>query len=372
MRAFHVFFRRMAVLLGLFCWLAAISIASGEECIAKPGTFTPGHCPAHGCCPKHRCCPTVCRCLPLGRCRPPLKDSPRGGDDDEPRGGDVPNGMFMSPPPVGTVEGARRGFELPTLSMTLPEMTLSMPRIRFRGLSRLSQEARMHTEGGIAPFFHAPTAGLPTALATAAGLARGGDDDEGRGGDDDEDDRDSKRSGDDDQDSGKDSPKDQKRSGADEKKCSQKEPVETPPAQDCKCGNHHPGQAATSRHPASPDEVHARLRQLREQVESQHAGLRQNLKELSELEARLNDRLEPTSPVSKQEPLTPPKPLPDSASSRRPIYHLPPVSSSDALDRAAYWAPIPSDSLTRNSPSPARPPRMLRPTPERLPDIDEQ
>jgi hypothetical protein len=256
--------------------------------------------------------------------------------------------------------------------MTLPEMTLSMPRIRFRGLSRLSQEARMHTEGGIAPFFHAPTAGLPTALATAAGLARGGDDDEGRGGDDDEDDRDSKRSGDDDQDSGKDSPKDQKRSGADEKKCSQKEPVETPPAQDCKCGNHHPGQAATSRHPASPDEVHARLRQLREQVESQHAGLRQNLKELSELEARLNDRLEPTSPVSKQEPLTPPKPLPDSASSRRPIYHLPPVSSSDALDRAAYWAPIPSDSLTRNSPSPARPPRMLRPTPERLPDIDEQ
>ncbi|MEO0529855.1 MAG: hypothetical protein AAF266_04670 [Planctomycetota bacterium] len=97
----------------------------------------------------HHCCPTS----PSGEPR-----------DATPRSSPAPQeaGMFVNPPPTGTVEGAESGWRLRGLSLTLPEMKFALPTIELPCFSRTARAPRMRIDPAYAGYADARTAQLAT------------------------------------------------------------------------------------------------------------------------------------------------------------------------------------------------------------------
>ena len=81
----------------------------------------------------------------------------------------APQGVFVQPPATGTVRGPVEQSGLEGASITLPELTLRLPSVRFPGFSRYRSNARMEVEGH-APYMQAPAApaAAPVMAAPAA------------------------------------------------------------------------------------------------------------------------------------------------------------------------------------------------------------
>jgi hypothetical protein len=122
----------------------------------------PGH--ASGSAQKHLGFPPDAAYQPP--CQPPCQqhfppcepDQPRDAVPDQPRDA-VPGiapGVFAAPPQSGIVEGPSQGFELGNVAITLPELTLGLPRLRWEGVKRLSRDARLITDRSAAPYVANP------------------------------------------------------------------------------------------------------------------------------------------------------------------------------------------------------------------------
>jgi hypothetical protein len=113
--------------------------------------------PGAGSYQKHLGMPPQSACQPYcqGKCYPPCEpDQPKDAVPDQPRAA-VPGiapGVFVAPPQAGVVEGPSRGFEIGNVSLTLPEITLGLPRLRWEGVKRLSRDARLMTDRAAAPY----------------------------------------------------------------------------------------------------------------------------------------------------------------------------------------------------------------------------
>lgn len=305
--------------LAICCTLIALSVIvavctshADDHCTAKSTTAAgrrAGACPLHGCCPRHRCCPKECGCdYP---CKTPCdNDQPRGREEDELRGG--PPGGFFTPPPTGVVQGATRGVELPGVSVTFPELTVSMPKIRLRGMSRTRQDARMHMEGGVAPFVPGGPSFGAVPLMGAPGAP-----DQGRG-----------------------------KRDEDESPRSKKEDEE-PRSKDCNCSKpsspvQKRGSPVQKHQLGATTDMHDRLGELKSQIEQQTELLRQSMAELAEIERSTRDLdSNRRMPVTAHVPGDPPQPIPDPGDSAKRIRLLPQIEEEPLapakLDRAAYW-----------------------------------
>ena len=65
-------------------------------------------------------------------------------------------GVFVAPPQSGVIEGPSRGFEIGNISLTLPEISLGLPRLRCEGIKRLSRDTRMITDRAASPYVANP------------------------------------------------------------------------------------------------------------------------------------------------------------------------------------------------------------------------
>jgi len=92
-------------------------------------------------------------------CYPPCEaEQPKEAQPTEPRAA-VPGiapGVFVAPPQTGVIEGPSHGFEIGNMSLTLPEITLGLPRLRWEGARRFSRDARMMTDRAAAPYVANP------------------------------------------------------------------------------------------------------------------------------------------------------------------------------------------------------------------------
>jgi hypothetical protein len=66
------------------------------------------------------------------------------------------------------VEGAQRGVELGGVSITFPELTIGLPKLRFTGCSAFQRNGRMQLDGGVAPFVENPYAAYQMAMQQRA------------------------------------------------------------------------------------------------------------------------------------------------------------------------------------------------------------
>ena len=146
--------------------LVALRVCGGADHCATKAATPPSEC-TDRCilCPRHKCCTSKCGCDkrkgppcdPV--CKPPCNQPPcsvpREGFPDEEIPG-VPREGFVTPPATGVIEGPSRGVEWGGIGITLPEVRLSTPKLRFSGLTRLHQKARMRTDEAIAPLMQNP------------------------------------------------------------------------------------------------------------------------------------------------------------------------------------------------------------------------
>ncbi|MCH5375603.1 MAG: hypothetical protein JJ992_16655, partial [Planctomycetes bacterium] len=92
-------------------------------------------------------------------CYAPSKEGePREAQPTESRAAEpsIAPGVFVAPPQSGVVEGPSRGFEIGNVSLTLPEITLGLPRLRWEGIKHFSRDARMMTDRAAAPYVANP------------------------------------------------------------------------------------------------------------------------------------------------------------------------------------------------------------------------
>ncbi len=129
-------------------------------------------------------------------CHPPCEpDQPKDAvpEPNQPRSAvpGVAPGAFVTPPQSGVIEGPSRGFEIGNVSLTLPELRLGLPRLRWEGGKRLSRDARMMTDKGAAPYVSNPY--YATAVAQSQTRSASRDATRGAKPDDDADDKDAKK-----------------------------------------------------------------------------------------------------------------------------------------------------------------------------------
>ena len=119
-------------------------------------------------CPDHGCCPNQCGCRSTP-CQPPAV--PRGAPtsrDATPRDAAPPAnpGVYVAPPQTGEIVGPRQGLEMGGMSITLPEMSISLPKFRFQGISRFARSGHMRMDSGIAPLVPHPFGAAQQTVAT--------------------------------------------------------------------------------------------------------------------------------------------------------------------------------------------------------------
>ncbi len=129
------------------------------------------HQKQYGCAPG-----TACQqpCYPP--CYPPCEpDQPKDARPDQPRAAapGIAPGVFVSPPQSGVVEGPSRGFEIGNISLTLPELKLGLPRLRWEGVKHLSRDARMMTDRAAAPYVGNPYYASAMAQSQSRAASRG-------------------------------------------------------------------------------------------------------------------------------------------------------------------------------------------------------
>lgn len=83
----------------------------------------------------------------------------------------APQGVFVQPPPSGTVRGPVDQTGIEGASLTFPEVTIRMPSLRFPALSRFRSNARMELDRQSAPFVEQPAAPMQAAPAAAPAQA---------------------------------------------------------------------------------------------------------------------------------------------------------------------------------------------------------
>lgn len=77
-------------------------------------------------------------------------------------------GMFVQPPPSGTVQGPVEQTTVEGAEVTFPELRMRMPSLRFPSVSRSRQNARMLMDQQFAPYVESPpVAAMPAAPAAA-------------------------------------------------------------------------------------------------------------------------------------------------------------------------------------------------------------
>ena len=142
------------IVLGTVFWLPYHNSAFGQpyqknwKSAGPPGA---GSSQKHLGYPPDSVCPPPCP----GKCYPPCEpDQPKDAVPDQPRSAvpGVAPGVFVAPPQSGVVEGPSRGFEIGNVSLTLPEISLGLPRLRWEGVKRLSRDARLMTDRAAAPY----------------------------------------------------------------------------------------------------------------------------------------------------------------------------------------------------------------------------
>jgi hypothetical protein len=123
-----------------------------------------------------RPCQPPCQppCPPSG---PPRRAIPREGFE-QPRDAVGPTGNYVAPPASGTIEGPQRGYEVGTMAITFPELTISLPRIRFGGCSHFLRNSRMHLDSAVAPYVENPYAAYQAGLTQQPAVDRGAEEDE--------------------------------------------------------------------------------------------------------------------------------------------------------------------------------------------------
>lgn len=177
MRA-YVKFGRWLVVLGV-CLPQSATVYG--EALNQPMMVSEPRCAAEQTCAVHQCNREQCGCRAEPNCNPPGR--PRGGEGGEPtpRGAEGPGvspGVYVAPPQTGETVSPTRGLELGGMSLTLPEMTFNMPKLKFRGITRFVRNGHMRLDSGNAPWVANPMA----AMGTQAGLV-GQPGATGRGGD---------------------------------------------------------------------------------------------------------------------------------------------------------------------------------------------
>ncbi|MDX1943918.1 MAG: hypothetical protein SFU86_00815 [Pirellulaceae bacterium] len=141
--------------------MSVILLSAGGTLLAE----VPCTAPATSCtAPCNRCQPKP-PCLPP--CLPPCPPPPA-----------QPQGMFVAPPPMGTVQGPSETTGIQGAELTFPELRLRMPTLSLPSVFRSRSNARMQLDGGQAPFVAgqagAFAAGVPMAGAMVGGTALAG------------------------------------------------------------------------------------------------------------------------------------------------------------------------------------------------------
>jgi hypothetical protein len=80
-------------------------------------------------------------------------------------------GVFVQPPPTGTVQGPVESTTVEGATITFPEVRMRFPSIRFPSVSRSRQNARMILDQQAAPYVEGPTVPvMPTQAVPAAAV----------------------------------------------------------------------------------------------------------------------------------------------------------------------------------------------------------
>jgi hypothetical protein len=104
---------------------------------------------------------------PCDRCRPPVCAPPPA------EGVQAAAGMFVTPPPSGTVVGAAQSVGVQGMELTFPETRLRLPSLSLPAFFRSRSNARMVLDAGHAPLVQGQAAAMTAAmpLAVSPGVA---------------------------------------------------------------------------------------------------------------------------------------------------------------------------------------------------------
>lgn len=138
-----------------------VQYAWGENCTAPgwapPSCTTPAAAPQRNV-PQRPCpepCETIC-CQPCGPSRP------RGANRGAEQTPSAARGAYVAPPPSGIVQGPRGGTDLGTMSITFPELTIGLPRLRLHGRSQFQRQGHMELDSSRAAFVEYPVVAQQT------------------------------------------------------------------------------------------------------------------------------------------------------------------------------------------------------------------
>lgn len=315
----------------LFVWFAlSLAVEFANVCMLDVRAQTnpcDARTGAHACtdrcgvCPRHNCCSQQCGCdVPCKKPCPP--DTPRSGppeEEDQPRSG--PPGTFAAPPPTGVIESPSRGIELGGVSLTFPELTIGIPRLRFHGISHFHRDANMRLDSARAPYVAAP---YGASMGFAGGQDRRADD--------------APRS--------QDQPRSDK---VDTPRCQQPPPV--PRSSDCNCSKDLAANPAQNR-----DDLEAQVRDLRKKLAEQTLEVQNSMTALENLTRRASALREPPVPVvTETDPAGPPQPQVDDGARAFQLRPLPATEQElavPAISRTSFHRPV--------TPAPPQAVRLIR------------
>lgn len=139
---------------GIVLGVAMATLVYGQHCTNKalvPATCTTPARTTQGNRNQACCTPPPCSSPPV-----PQRQFPPTPEAQTPPA--APAGVYVAPPQSGVVRGPQRGYESGTISVTLPELTLSLPRLRFHGASHFLRNGHMEIDAANAPFVPHPFA----------------------------------------------------------------------------------------------------------------------------------------------------------------------------------------------------------------------
>jgi hypothetical protein len=140
-----------------------------ETAPAQHRNFSKVPCPTCEAVPQPSCeAPRPTCAAPEPNCKPPCKPPCQPPPQQMLM---QPQGVFVQPPPSGTVQGPVEQTNIEGASITFPELNLRMPSLRMPTVSRSRQNPRMITDQQIAPFQEFPQAPVMAGPAAPAAMA---------------------------------------------------------------------------------------------------------------------------------------------------------------------------------------------------------
>jgi hypothetical protein len=132
----------------------ATSGLGNDDCVHRLNPSAPGCTDKCGVCPTHRCCQQQCGCD--APCRPPVVPREAAPPEEQPEIPGVPRQAFAVPQAGGEVEAPSRSVEWGGLTLTFPELSIGLPRLRFHGLTQTHRAASLRTDSMRAPLVDNP------------------------------------------------------------------------------------------------------------------------------------------------------------------------------------------------------------------------